>query len=220
MPVYRNAEREIIKIISVSACVSQQQISVYVRTLTVWRIGNSMCSFYEFFWLRFVMVVGCVFFKDFLFKYHALFANYSLPITVVFWCSKTSWTVHWNKICERKENRIITVYLFPVLLLHTMVVTRFRTLSQLVALATVWLMKSAIAKKNLRLLGLQPMGGKIWIGGNACVASCTMALNDINSRSDILPDYNLTYDYVDSQVFLMSYFSHCREGFINETLLT
>lgn len=101
-----------------------------------------------------------------------------------------------------------------------MVVTRVRTLPQLVAFAILWLMKSAIAKKNLRLLGLQPMGGKIWIGGNACVASCTMALNDINSRSDILPDYNLTYDYVDSQVFLISYFCDCRKGFINETLLT
>lgn len=53
--------------------------------------------------------------------------------------------------------------------------------------------------KNLTIGGIFPMSGS-WSGGIGCLPAVQMALEDVNSRSDILPDYRLSMDYNDSQV--------------------
>ncbi|XP_052793612.1 gamma-aminobutyric acid type B receptor subunit 1-like [Mya arenaria] len=54
------------------------------------------------------------------------------------------------------------------------------------------------ANTTLRLLGLLPMSGQGWIGGEAVLLPVKMALHDINNDPRILPGYNLTYNYIDS----------------------
>lgn len=39
-----------------------------------------------------------------------------------------------------------------------------------------------------------------WAGGQGCLPAVQMALEDVNSRDDILPEYRLHMDYNDSQV--------------------
>lgn len=53
--------------------------------------------------------------------------------------------------------------------------------------------------KNLTIGGIFPMSGA-WSGGIGCLPAVKMALDDVNNRTDILPDYHLSMDYNDSQV--------------------
>lgn len=53
--------------------------------------------------------------------------------------------------------------------------------------------------KNLTVGGIFPMSGS-WAGGQGCLPAVEMALEDVNSREDILPEYMLHMDYNDSQV--------------------
>ncbi|KAH3769086.1 hypothetical protein DPMN_170333, partial [Dreissena polymorpha] len=53
--------------------------------------------------------------------------------------------------------------------------------------------------KDIRLLGLLPITGKSWIGGGATKLPVKLALEDIRANGSILPGYNITYDYIDSQ---------------------
>ena len=57
--------------------------------------------------------------------------------------------------------------------------------------------------KEIRFMCLQPMTGTSWPGGASCIAPIQMALDDVNSNPDILPDYQLSCDIVDSQVCLI-----------------
>ncbi|KAH3719743.1 hypothetical protein DPMN_062614 [Dreissena polymorpha] len=57
--------------------------------------------------------------------------------------------------------------------------------------------------KELRVLGLLPMTGNAWPGGNACLVSNKMALEDVNAFSGLLEGYNLTYAFIDSMVCLI-----------------
>uniref|UniRef100_A0A8C5WP51 Gamma-aminobutyric acid type B receptor subunit 1 n=1 Tax=Laticauda laticaudata TaxID=8630 RepID=A0A8C5WP51_LATLA len=52
--------------------------------------------------------------------------------------------------------------------------------------------------KRLHIGALFPMTGG-WPGGQACLPSAQMALEDVNSRRDILPDYELRLDHRDSE---------------------
>uniref|UniRef100_A0A8C5RI48 Gamma-aminobutyric acid type B receptor subunit 1 n=1 Tax=Laticauda laticaudata TaxID=8630 RepID=A0A8C5RI48_LATLA len=54
------------------------------------------------------------------------------------------------------------------------------------------------SKKRLHIGALFPMTGG-WPGGQACLPSAQMALEDVNSRRDILPDYELRLDHRDSE---------------------
>lgn len=56
--------------------------------------------------------------------------------------------------------------------------------------------------KELRVLGMLPMTGNVYPVGNQCRASKKMALEDVNAFPGLLDGYNLTYDYIDSMVFL------------------
>lgn len=58
--------------------------------------------------------------------------------------------------------------------------------------------------KNLTIGGIFPMSGS-WSGGIGCLPAVQMALEDVNSRHDILPEYRLYMDYNDSQVRLYSF---------------
>lgn len=58
---------------------------------------------------------------------------------------------------------------------------------------------TALKHKNLTIGTIFPMTGG-WAGGKACLPAVKMALDDINKRHDVLPDYNLEMDYKDSQV--------------------
>ncbi|KAH3692853.1 hypothetical protein DPMN_194607 [Dreissena polymorpha] len=53
--------------------------------------------------------------------------------------------------------------------------------------------------KNIRLLGLLPITGKGWVGGAAVKLPVKLALEDIRANGSILPGYNITYDFIDSQ---------------------
>lgn len=55
-------------------------------------------------------------------------------------------------------------------------------------------------QKVLRLLGLQPLTGQGWTGGQPCLVATEMAVEDVNNSSYILPEYRLEYDYVDTMV--------------------
>uniref|UniRef100_A0AAY4EMB0 G-protein coupled receptors family 3 profile domain-containing protein n=1 Tax=Denticeps clupeoides TaxID=299321 RepID=A0AAY4EMB0_9TELE len=55
----------------------------------------------------------------------------------------------------------------------------------------------AAGKKKLYIGALFPMSGG-WPGGQACLPSAQMALDLVNNRSDILPDYELELIYYDS----------------------
>ena len=56
-----------------------------------------------------------------------------------------------------------------------------------------------IKNKNLTVGGIFPMSGS-WAGGQGCLPAVEMALEDVNSREDILSEYRLHMDYNDSQV--------------------
>ena len=58
---------------------------------------------------------------------------------------------------------------------------------------------SALKEKTLTIGGIFPMNGS-WGGGVSCLPAVEMALEDVNNRSDILPDYNLEMRFGDSQV--------------------
>ncbi|XP_015259435.1 PREDICTED: gamma-aminobutyric acid type B receptor subunit 1-like [Cyprinodon variegatus] len=60
----------------------------------------------------------------------------------------------------------------------------------------LWLRPSA-GKKKLYIGALFPMSGG-WPGGQACMPSAQMALDLVNGRSDILPDYELELIHFDS----------------------
>ncbi|KAH3825188.1 hypothetical protein DPMN_127061 [Dreissena polymorpha] len=53
--------------------------------------------------------------------------------------------------------------------------------------------------KEIRLLGLLPITGKAWTGGSAVKLPVKLALEDIRANGSILPGYNITYDFIDSQ---------------------
>jgi gamma-aminobutyric acid type B receptor len=53
--------------------------------------------------------------------------------------------------------------------------------------------------KNITIGGIFPMSGS-WAGGQGCLPAVEMALEDVNSRDDILSEYHLNMDFDDSQV--------------------
>ena len=54
--------------------------------------------------------------------------------------------------------------------------------------------------KELNIGGFFPMSGPVWRGGRAVLPVVEMAIRDVNSRPDILPDYKLTLTWKDTQV--------------------
>lgn len=70
--------------------------------------------------------------------------------------------------------------------------------ASLIALLLLWPRPSA-GKKKLYIGALFPMSGG-WPGGQACMPSAQMALDLVNNRSDILPDYELELIHYDSMV--------------------
>ena len=54
--------------------------------------------------------------------------------------------------------------------------------------------------RSLVLQGMQPMTGTGWTGGAGCLPAALMAVRHINEKSDLLDGYNLTYNWVDTQV--------------------
>lgn len=70
-------------------------------------------------------------------------------------------------------------------------------------LATLTLLLSwscpVLGKKKLYIGALFPMSGG-WPGGQACLPSAQMALDLVNKRADILPDYELELIHYDSMV--------------------
>lgn len=58
---------------------------------------------------------------------------------------------------------------------------------------------SVLGKKKLYIGALFPMSGG-WPGGQACLPAAQMALDLVNSRTDILPDYQLELIHYDSMV--------------------
>lgn len=57
----------------------------------------------------------------------------------------------------------------------------------------------ALSKKKLYIGALFPMSGG-WAGGQACLPAAQMALDLVNNRTDILPDYELELIHYDSMV--------------------
>lgn len=57
----------------------------------------------------------------------------------------------------------------------------------------------ALGKKKLYIGALFPMSGG-WPGGQACLPAAQMALDLVNKRTDILPDYELELIHYDSMV--------------------
>lgn len=57
----------------------------------------------------------------------------------------------------------------------------------------------ALGKKKLYIGALFPMSGG-WPGGQACLPAAQMALDLVNNRTDILPDYELELIHYDSMV--------------------
>ncbi|XP_045204185.2 gamma-aminobutyric acid type B receptor subunit 1-like [Mercenaria mercenaria] len=52
--------------------------------------------------------------------------------------------------------------------------------------------------RNITIGGIFPMSGS-WAGGQGCLPAVQMALEDVNLRDDILPEYHLNMDFDDSQ---------------------
>lgn len=76
----------------------------------------------------------------------------------------------------------------------------WRSLVVLYAVLTFLTWPCAIAgKKKLYIGALFPMSGG-WPGGQACLPAAHMALDLVNNRSDILPDYELELIHYDSMV--------------------
>lgn len=63
----------------------------------------------------------------------------------------------------------------------------------------LFLPRASAGKKKLYIGALFPMSGG-WPGGQACMPSAQMALDLVNNRSDILPDYELELIHYDSMV--------------------
>ena len=55
-------------------------------------------------------------------------------------------------------------------------------------------------QKELRLLSLLPMTPKATSGGWACLIPIKLAIAGINTHPDLLPGYNLTFEYADNEV--------------------
>lgn len=76
----------------------------------------------------------------------------------------------------------------------------WRSLALLYALLFFLPWPCAVAgKKKLYIGALFPMSGG-WPGGQACLPAAQMALDLVNNRSDILPDYELELIHYDSMV--------------------
>lgn len=71
---------------------------------------------------------------------------------------------------------------------------------EVIVLIMLYLAVCCGKEKELRLLGLQPLTGKAWPTGAACVVPVTMAIDSINAHPDLLNGYKLTHEYVDVQV--------------------
>ena len=59
--------------------------------------------------------------------------------------------------------------------------------------------------KDLHIMGLFPMTGTAWPGGYATKTATEMAIEEINNRSDILPEYKLNLHSVDSKVRIQEF---------------
>lgn len=73
------------------------------------------------------------------------------------------------------------------------------SLSFCVPVLTLLLCDAVSGKKALHVGALFPMSGG-WPGGQACHPAAQMALEDVNNRRDILPEYELRLIHHDSQV--------------------
>ncbi|XP_033116362.1 gamma-aminobutyric acid type B receptor subunit 1-like [Anneissia japonica] len=60
-------------------------------------------------------------------------------------------------------------------------------------------------KVVLNIGGIFPMTGDNWNGGEGCLPAATMALDDVNNRTDILPEYELKMFWNDSECCVV----HC-----------
>uniref|UniRef100_A0A3P8WS48 Gamma-aminobutyric acid type B receptor subunit 1 n=1 Tax=Cynoglossus semilaevis TaxID=244447 RepID=A0A3P8WS48_CYNSE len=67
--------------------------------------------------------------------------------------------------------------------------------------------RPALAKKKLYIGALFPMSGG-WPGGQACLPAAQMALQLVNERTDILPDYELELIYYDRTVLFLFFVIH------------
>lgn len=85
----------------------------------------------------------------------------------------------------------------------------FNKLMSLHWIAFIWLMALLPATKyhaaygldQLHIGGIFPIGGKGgWQGGQACQPAAELALEDVNSKSDLLPGFKLTLYSNDSEV--------------------
>ena len=63
-------------------------------------------------------------------------------------------------------------------------------------------------RKDLNILGLLPINGNLFRGGNACLIGANMALRHVNARDDILPSYKLNLIYEDTKVTHVFVFIH------------
>ena len=74
---------------------------------------------------------------------------------------------------------------------------------QFLFLVITWHSFTAVFSNELRSLvlqGMQPMTGTGWTGGAGCLPAALMAVRHINEKADLLDGYNLTYNWVDTQV--------------------
>ena len=62
----------------------------------------------------------------------------------------------------------------------------------------------ALSKEKLYIGGIFPMTGS-WAGGKGCRPAVEMALEDVNARADLLPQFNLEIVANDSRVRLYIY---------------
>ncbi|KAL5007052.1 hypothetical protein ScPMuIL_015858 [Solemya velum] len=54
-------------------------------------------------------------------------------------------------------------------------------------------------KKDLNIMGLLPMTGTIWPGGNSCLPAVEMAIEDVHATDGLLDDYRLNYIWLDTK---------------------
>lgn len=60
---------------------------------------------------------------------------------------------------------------------------------------------------ELHIGGIFPIAGKGgWQGGQACMPAARLALEDVNKKTDLLPGFNLTLHFNDSEVSQTYYF--------------
>ena len=70
----------------------------------------------------------------------------------------------------------------------------------LLAIAAVSSCDCASNVTKLYLLGLFPLTGTVWPGGQAMSIATQLALRDINNNPDVLPDYELVVVMADTAV--------------------